>query len=819
MDQQHFQHTSVEFCDDLMPMKKVAIARVLLLLFFVFGGAAFGQFAQPISHSVTVSNATGMLVPLDANFAVSNGLPSLAGTNSFTGPSWFANIAGNGSGLTNIQVPGPVYVGSLGLSTNQTIQAATANTALLNSAQSQTNWIVCPPGLFFFNGTVYLTNNSLYLEGSGAGHSSGTDSSRADYGNNTGTTFAPWNTNFGVLQIGNDTSHLVGINVSKIGFSGLAHGGGYAPFAFAMTSCHLCNVDKCWFENAYTNFSYFQSTNFDTDQNFVHMCQFPGSSYIPGQICIANIASNGFATGATFCTELSVVQSHVQGPTQVASAPTSWAVYNRGGNMFFTDTHIDFTGTNGMAIDFVPSATVALERPYVVFDGDAQLDNGGGGAWSLFVNTNEGYAGDYVWGTGHSPPNVAWSDGNITGSLFAVTLPKGTIISEPMVATFLSLLDKNNPNVYTSQTNIILNSSGNNQYYVRYGHEHAFFVNNSVSVGGAGAVEVAAFATNGTILSSNLTTGGGISMTAGSLTVPQLFSVLFTDSNNVTAASGFDINNNLNFVGSTSPGNMRMLLPNSTGDFLWQIGTSLTIGMEMFNNGLMSFPQGLSSANGLTISSGGVLFSTVSTTTFTGTVTNKGNVGIGGTITATGVSDLSTVNIGTETVSNLFTANGGSLIAGITNTGPATNSGVVGFGSNIAISGLATRYNGLNLAESGVPSCVTNLHLTAQAAAIGSTTLFTPSANGYFLMTVGMEITTAGSSGTIQTDVGFTTLAGHTHTGAYATSTAAVATAGTTVQGVFFFAAKGGTAITYQTIFNTVVGSPAYSIDVELVQF
>lgn len=109
--------------------------------------------------------------------------------------------------------------------------------------------------------------------------------------------------------------------------------------------------------------------------------------------------------------------------------------------------------------------------------------------------------------------------------------------------------------------------------------------------------------------------------------------------------------------------------------------------------------------------------------------------------------------------------------ASLTGTGLARNTGactelsgdVTTSGSNAAtvgkVTGTLTSYNGINTVSNGVPSILATVNLTAQAAAISATTLYTPAASGFFRISMMIKVTTPASGGTPSSTLGGITIA------------------------------------------------------------
>jgi hypothetical protein len=146
-----------------------------------------------------------------------------------------------------------------------------------------------------------------------------------------------------------------------------------------------------------------------------------------------------------------------------------------------------------------------------------------------------------------------------------------------------------------------------------------------------------------------------------------------------------------------------------------------------------------------------------------------------------------------------------------------TDADRISFGNNAATdilrldgaTGYADRYAGVTLDGVGFPHIVAEVNATAQAAAIGTTTLYTPPSTGFYRISVYLQTTTAATS---SSTMGPTTLGYNDGDGNVAQSNiipqsgtgGAFGAAGTTAnsttgkqQGSYVFYARTGVAITY----------------------
>lgn len=114
----------------------------------------------------------------------------------------------------------------------------------------------------------------------------------------------------------------------------------------------------------------------------------------------------------------------------------------------------------------------------------------------------------------------------------------------------------------------------------------------------------------------------------------------------------------------------------------------------------------------------------------------------------------------------------------------------------------------------GQATIVTVISATAQGAAINTTTLFTPSSNGLFRVSVYMATTTTGV-GTLSCTIGFSDDHGGRTTSPAGTVDLSGFNAST---GMTFIEAVTSVAITYATSISGLSGSPKYSLYIVLEQ-
>lgn len=212
------------------------------------------------------------------------------------------------------------------------------------------------------------------------------------------------------------------------------------------------------------------------------------------------------------------------------------------------------------------------------------------------------------------------------------------------------------------------------------------------------------------------------------------------------------------------------------------------------------------------------------------------------------VNDISagstTTNIGVDIVAQ---TGGTSLIAGVRcatasgtakwflyETGTADNSlaGNLRLGDNTAptslldlsgkltatSSGIVTKYNNIATVSNGVPSELATVDLTAQGAAVGSTTIYTPAATGMFRVSIYLQVTRAattssvlgGATGVVVTYNDGDGNVAQSDTAALATTAGAIAitsagnTTATNLTGSMVIYARTGVAIQYAIGYTSV---------------
>lgn len=195
----------------------------------------------------------------------------------------------------------------------------------------------------------------------------------------------------------------------------------------------------------------------------------------------------------------------------------------------------------------------------------------------------------------------------------------------------------------------------------------------------------------------------------------------------------------------------------SGGVALYRNGTALTVWQNDIGSQIIAMGEDPSSTvPAVATTSTGIIgwtnSSTNTATTITDTALSRtaaGKIAVGSGITgdASGTINCARVNANTiDTTSGAMTiatgdsssaitiAPGGNTALTCTNNGAALQTGVK-----------FNNYNSINLVDNGLVSEVGHLDLTAQAAAIAATTIFTPTATGRFRISVYEKVTTAAS--------------------------------------------------------------------------
>jgi hypothetical protein len=162
-------------------------------------------------------------------------------------------------------------------------------------------------------------------------------------------------------------------------------------------------------------------------------------------------------------------------------------------------------------------------------------------------------------------------------------------------------------------------------------------------------------------------------------------------------------------------------------------------------------------------------------------------------------------------------------------TGAALVSSTLGVTGAVTLTNKVTTYNNVATASDGIPYTIASVDATAQAAAVSATTLYTPPANGFYRLSMVLQVTQAA---TVSSQLGGVTIAYTDGDGSVAQSdamalfnaSAAIAASGTgnttnvKLNGTKVLYAKSGVAITYAIAYTSVGATAmqyAYHIKLE----
>jgi len=128
-------------------------------------------------------------------------------------------------------------------------------------------------------------------------------------------------------------------------------------------------------------------------------------------------------------------------------------------------------------------------------------------------------------------------------------------------------------------------------------------------------------------------------------------------------------------------------------------------------------------------------------------------------------------------------------------------------------SGKLTKSNGKTLAGNGLPILVASVSLTAQTAALGTTTLYTPTVTGLYRLNYSLTIEVAGNAVNLTGTWGWTDAVAHTLTTAnIACNTSGANSTSALGLGSIVFAAGGGVPITYAAALSGAIGVGSYGL-------
>lgn len=231
------------------------------------------------------------------------------------------------------------------------------------------------------------------------------------------------------------------------------------------------------------------------------------------------------------------------------------------------------------------------------------------------------------------------------------------------------------------------------------------------------------------------------------------------------AASGTTPADTLVFTGDGIEGPIisHNLNPASAGE----IRLASTDAINFRNNANTADIAGLVHNSDDTITVGGSAGASINgSTAITGNLTVSGNESVSGSLSAASVA-TTLVNGGgiaglSLTTSNVFPTTGNSsaiIIASGAAGGTSGNSGNINLNAGTVVSGTVgtlvsntkfSTYNGLATVKKGMASEVATVDLTAQTAAITTTTLYTPAGDGQYRLSWSAKVTTAaGTSSTL----------------------------------------------------------------------
>lgn len=127
---------------------------------------------------------------------------------------------------------------------------------------------------------------------------------------------------------------------------------------------------------------------------------------------------------------------------------------------------------------------------------------------------------------------------------------------------------------------------------------------------------------------------------------------------------------------------------------------------------------------------------------------------------------------------------------------------------------LISSYNGVPTVANGIPAEYAQINLTGQTAAITTTTLYAVPGTGagLYRATISLIVTTVGTAGTITASL---TNNNGTTSQTQTTSTLSVTTTGELTTTIECYSATSQN-IQYNTTFNSVTGTPAYSLRIRL---
>lgn len=170
----------------------------------------------------------------------------------------------------------------------------------------------------------------------------------------------------------------------------------------------------------------------------------------------------------------------------------------------------------------------------------------------------------------------------------------------------------------------------------------------------------------------------------------------------------------------------------------------------------------------------------------------------------------------------------GSSLIGSSITDNATS---VAVSEPISMGGKMTTYNGIVTVSGGIPSELATVDLTAQTAAVGTTTLYTTTAAGQFRLSWNVKVTTVASTGAATSTLGALTIvytdpdsvaqtitaAAQVPAGTIATTNAGNTTTSSLIGLPLTLNCKSGTVISYAMAYaSNTANQMAYNLHIKL---
>ncbi len=424
-----------------------------------------------------------------------------------------------------------------------------------------------------------------------------------------------------------------------------------------------------------------------------------------------------------------------------------------------------------------------------------------------------------ITGTAPTPPSgsVLWSAlGNAGGNL---TLTNGTNTTEFDQTTNVAWLWKNTTIATVSTTNASpLLEVAANYWTGAASAADTWTIGSSLAAGTNGVSKL-------TIAHSGSTGLAALDLTS-----------IGANGGSASNAQGILITNSWSISGATgTSGSLAMNGPASGAAVNWYRGGTLAAqftfasGSNVINTSAAGDYWTLRSNITTQVGANGFGTNFTNQSSFTGTTSTQGGVNIASTFAPTsgtsafiGLGVNPTINQ-TSTASGSYTALKVNVVEtallGSTNLLLDLQAGATGGTSEFAISntGIVKQYGAIATVANGVPSEYATLNLTAQAASIGSTTLYAVPASGAGMYRISyyLDVSTAGTAGTVTVTFGWTDATSSTESKTSA-SVSLGAVAGGFAQEVITFYSKASVNITYLTTFTIGTGSPQYELRTRL---